>query len=70
MAATTEQLTRMEAAYYSGEKHVSFNGRTVTYHDLPDLWKAILNARQDLASGGGQRTGGVRRFTFTTARGH
>ncbi len=70
MAATTAQLAQMEAAYYSGEKHVSFNGRTVTYHDLPALWQAIQNARQDLASEGGRRTGGVRRFTFTTSRGH
>ena len=70
MAATPEQLTRMESAYYSGEKHVSFNGRTVTYHDLPALWQAILNARQDLAVAGPGGLGGPRRFTFTTARGH
>ncbi len=70
MAATPEQLSRMESAYYSGEKHVSFNGRTVTYHDLPALWQAIQNARQDLAQSVGERTGGARRFTFTTARGH
>lgn len=70
MAATTEQLARMEAAYYSGEKHVSFNGRTVTYHDLPALWQAILNARRDLAGPSPLGAGGPRRFTFTTLRGH
>lgn len=70
MAATPEQLANMEAAYYSGEKHVSFNGRTVTYHDLPALWQAIQNARHDQAQSVGVRTGGARRFTFTTARGH
>lgn len=70
MAATPDQLARMEAAYYSGEKHVSYNGRTVTYHDLPALWQAIQNARQDLATAGPNGFGGPRRFTFTTSRGH
>ena len=70
MAATSQQLANMEAAYYSGEKSVSYNGRTVTFHDLPALWQAILNARQDLATGSGQSQAGPRRFTFTTARGH
>lgn len=70
MAATADQLARMEAAYYSGEKHVAFNGRTVTYHDLPDLWQAILNARRDLAATSQLSPGGPRRFTFTTSRGH
>lgn len=69
MAATSDQLARMEAAYYSGEKQVSFNGRTVTYHDLPALWEAILNARRDLSASAGMSTGGPRRFTFSTSRG-
>lgn len=70
MAATPEQLQQMEAAYYSGEKSVSYNGRTVTYHDLPALWQAILNARADLAASVSPRpAGGVRRFRFTTHRG-
>lgn len=69
MAATPEQLTRMEAAYFSGEKHVSFGDRTVTYHDLPQLWDAIQNARRDMLLVGGLAVGGQRRFTFTTARG-
>lgn len=70
MAATPEQLTRMESAYYSGEKSVSYNGRTVVYHDLPALWQAILNARQDLALGAGASAGGPRRFSFVTQRGY
>lgn len=70
MAATPEQLAHMEAAYYTGEKSVSFNGRTVVFHDLPALWQAIQNARQDMAQSEGLRTGGARRFAFTTARGH
>ena len=70
MAATPQQLASMEAAYYSGEKHVSFGDRTVTYHDLPDLWQAILNARQDMAGAAGLISGGPRRVIFTTQRGH
>ena len=70
MAATPQQLASMEAAYYSGEKQVSYNGRTVTYHDLPALWQAILNARQDIAGASGLRSGGPRRVIFTTQRGH
>lgn len=70
MAATAQQLQQMEAAYYSGEKQVSFNGRNITYHDLPALWEAILNARRDLAAVTSPgAVGGPRRFTFTTQRG-
>ena len=66
---TTEQLSTMEAAYYSGHKSISFNGRTVTYQDMDGLWRAILTARQELAVSDARPVGGARRFTFTTARG-
>jgi hypothetical protein len=70
MAVTAEQLSSMEAAYYSGHKSVSFNGRTVTYQDASALWQAILNARQDMAVAVDPgRVGGQHRFRFTTARG-
>ncbi|MDM0003899.1 hypothetical protein QTI51_04050 [Variovorax sp. J22G73] len=69
MAITTEQLTQMESAYYSGHKSVSFNGRTVVYQDMAQLWQAILVARQELAAGTPAAQGGPRRFTFTTMRG-
>lgn len=70
MAVTSEQLASMEAAYYSGHKSVSFNGRTVVYQDASALWQAILNARQDMsAAASPERVGGQHRFRFTTARG-
>lgn len=69
MAITTDELKQMESVYYSGQKSVSFNGRTVVYQDMKQLWEAILVARQELAAGTPNAAGGQRRFTFTTMRG-
>lgn len=70
MSVTAQQLASMEAAYYSGHKSVSFNGRTVVYQDVDALWRAIQIARQELAAAAqGQGNGAYRRMTFTTLRG-
>jgi len=69
MAVTPEQLAAMEAAYFSGEKSITHNGRTVTYHDLPSLWQAIQNARAEIAEPDGGRIR-VRRVRFVTNRGY
>lgn len=71
MAITTDQLTAMEAAYYSGLRSVTFGGRTVTYQDMDAMWRAILLARQEMqiATGQGGGTGGLRPQRFTTLRG-
>lgn len=70
MAITTDQLTTMEAAFASGVKSVTHNGRTVVYQDLDALWRAIQIARQEIAAETGQG-GGItyRPKTFTTLRG-
>ena len=64
MAFTAGQLATLEAAFMVGEKRVTIEGKTVEYHDLDQMWRAILVARADVAASTGAESGRVVRTTF------
>lgn len=45
MAASNAQITALEAALYSGELRVAFEGREVQYRSVDELKKALAAAR-------------------------
>lgn len=64
MAFTAEQLATLEVAFMAGEKRVTIEGKSIEYHDLDQMWRAILVARADVAASTGAESARVVRTTF------
>ena len=69
MTYTAQDLAAVRTAIATGEKSVMVNGRRVEYRDMNELLQAEARIQAELAAGASGVRGGVRRFTFTTARG-
>ncbi len=53
--SVSSQIAALEAAIEAGVKSITENGRTVTYHSLDEMLKAVGNLKaQQAASSGGQ----------------
>jgi hypothetical protein len=48
MAVTQEQIDALTAAIGSGERQITYNGRTITYRSIDDLIKARDALRTEL----------------------
>jgi hypothetical protein len=66
MAYTEEQGEALRRALASGERRVSYDGRTVEYRDVAELKAALAEVEAALASDRGRR---VRQIRVTTSKG-
>lgn len=48
MATLQEQLTALKAARATGEKRVTYNGKTVEYRDISELNQAIAAVESEI----------------------
>ena len=68
MAYTQEQLDALKAAYATGVRRVSYNGRDVTYASSDEMLKAIREIEGELATAAGVPV--VRRSYATFSKGY
>lgn len=50
MATLQEQLAALKAARATGEKRVTYNGKTVEYRDIAEIEQAIAAVEGELAA--------------------
>lgn len=50
MAVTQAQIDQLEAAIYSGERSVSYDGRTVEYRSLAEMRSLLAEMKGELAA--------------------
>lgn len=63
MAATTEQITAMEAALFSGELRTRIGEREITWRSVEELKSALAEAKASLLVSSGRRSRLVRTYS-------
>ena len=64
MAYTVEQREALRRALASGERRVSYDGKTVEYRDIAELKEALAEVEAALAQAAGTRVRQIRVITI------